>query len=88
MRSFDKYITEEDLAHRRQLADELRADPEKFRRYQEEARRKLAARDKEMAALSHETPVEEPTWRKYAPIGAAVVLAIAGIALLSGGKKK
>jgi predicted amino acid dehydrogenase len=88
MRSFDKYITEDDLAHRRQLADELRADPEKFRRYQEEARRKLEAADKEMAALSQETPeADEPTWRKYAPVGAAVALAIAGISLLGKGKK-
>ena len=49
MRSFDQYITDEELDQRRKLANELRADPDRFRRFQEEARRKLDEGDRELA---------------------------------------
>ncbi|MGL4651446.1 MAG: serine carboxypeptidase, partial [Caldilineaceae bacterium] len=43
LRSFGEYVTPEQVAEKRRLADELRADPEKFARVREEAGRKLAA---------------------------------------------
>jgi predicted amino acid dehydrogenase len=49
MRSFDKYISDEELERKRQLADELRANPARFRRYQAEAHRKLEDRDRKLA---------------------------------------
>ena len=42
MRSFGKYITDEDLAIKRALAEELRNDPETFARVKAEASAKLA----------------------------------------------
>jgi predicted amino acid dehydrogenase len=41
LRSFGGYITEEDVAKKRALAEELRADPEKLARLKEEAGEKL-----------------------------------------------
>ncbi|MFM8320695.1 MAG: serine carboxypeptidase, partial [Chloroflexota bacterium] len=42
LRSFGKYITDEDVAVRRRLADELRADPARFAALLEENTRRLA----------------------------------------------
>jgi predicted amino acid dehydrogenase len=42
LRSFGKYITEQDVAKKRLLADELRADPERFRNLRLEAGQRLA----------------------------------------------
>ncbi len=50
MRSFDKYVTDADLARRKRLADELRADPARFARVQEAARRGLEKGDRRTAA--------------------------------------
>jgi hypothetical protein len=41
LRSFGKYVTDEDLAAKRALADRLRADPEHFAKVRAEAERKL-----------------------------------------------
>ncbi len=43
LRSFEDYITEEDIAVRRALADELRNDPARFARVKEETTAQLAA---------------------------------------------
>jgi predicted amino acid dehydrogenase len=43
LRSFGKYITDEDVQVKRQLADQLRCDPEGFTIVKREASRKLAA---------------------------------------------
>jgi predicted amino acid dehydrogenase len=43
LRSFGKYITDDDVAVKRQLADKLRADPQGFERLREAAAVKLAA---------------------------------------------
>lgn len=45
MRSFDKYVSDEELERKRQLAEILRADPDQFHRYREEAHRKLVEGD-------------------------------------------
>jgi predicted amino acid dehydrogenase len=42
LRSFGVYVTEEELARKRALADQLRADPELFARVQAEAAERLA----------------------------------------------
>jgi hypothetical protein len=41
LRSFEKYITDEDIAAKRALADRYRADPEHFAKVRAEAERKL-----------------------------------------------
>jgi predicted amino acid dehydrogenase len=41
LRSFEEYITDEDIAKKRALAEELRADPERFARVVEDSGRKL-----------------------------------------------
>lgn len=72
MRSFDEYVTDADLQARRRLADELRADPAKFRRYQAEARRKLEEGDRQLAQADakHQDP---PAWRQALPLAAGVM---------------
>lgn len=42
LRSFDKFLTDEDLAQRRALAEQYRQDPELFARVQREAAEKIA----------------------------------------------
>ena len=42
LRSFDEYLADEELATKRSLAEQLRADPAYFARYQREASEKLA----------------------------------------------
>jgi predicted amino acid dehydrogenase len=42
LRSFGKYISDEDLAHKRALAEELKANPEKFASLKKETAEKLA----------------------------------------------
>jgi len=85
MRSFDKYVTDADLAQRRQLADELRADPNLFRRYQADARRQLAAGDANLASVDSKraNPTKLP-WHTYgwATLGLLV------LALLLGSRRK
>ena len=49
MRSFDKFVSDEDFARRRRLTDELRADPERLRKVKEAARREMAERDRRLA---------------------------------------
>ena len=41
LRSFEEYITEEQIMHKRRLAEELRADPELFARRKAEAKERL-----------------------------------------------
>jgi predicted amino acid dehydrogenase len=51
MRSFDKYVSDQELEHKRQLAESLRADPERFRRLSEEAHHQLIEGDARLARL-------------------------------------
>jgi predicted amino acid dehydrogenase len=41
LRSFEKYVTDEELAHKRKLADKYRSDPELFARMSQVAREKI-----------------------------------------------
>ncbi|HXF63876.1 MAG TPA: serine carboxypeptidase [Caldilineaceae bacterium] len=77
MRSFDRYVTDADLAAKRRLADELRADPEKFRQLQTDARRKLQEHDRRLAE-QRQGLLPSSRWRMA--IGGAA--AIAGLFLL------
>lgn len=83
MRSFDQYITEKDLQRRRQLADEFRADPEWFRRFQEEARRKLEEGDQDSAQGDGDSKRRQTSGLgQWAPIGIAAALVAGGLVLL------
>ena len=80
MRSFDEYVTDEALDRKRQLADELRADPEKFRRYQAAARRQLAEGDARQANEDGKRERPTPLWQKALPLAAgALVLGVWGL---------
>ena len=63
MRSFDKYVTDADLARRKRLADELRADPARFARVQEAARRGLEKGDRRTAARQEREERTGQGWR-------------------------
>lgn len=90
MRSFDKFVTDEDLMRRRRLADELRADPEKFQRVKAEARRKLEASEQELVALGAQASKREqprkqglPNWAR---VGVAAAVVLGGV-LVMGNRK-
>ena len=86
MRSFDKYVSADELARKRQLADELRADPEKFRRYQAEARRRLAEGDAQQANEEGKRERPTPLWQKALPLVAGAVAV--GVWLAAGKVEK
>lgn len=70
LRSFEKYITEEDFARKRALAEQLRNDPALFARTREEAAAKLAkipARSKGVSKGGN-----AKTWSWLAGLGTAV----------------
>lgn len=80
MRSFDMYVTDEDLARRRRLADELRADPERFSLLQEAARAGLAERDRRLAEVQARDDIVGKGW----PIAIAVGAGLALVSLIYG----
>jgi predicted amino acid dehydrogenase len=82
MRSFDKYVTDADLAEKRRLADEFRADPEEFRRFQLDAKQKMAEGDRKLAAKS-EPVTAGAKWRKAAPFAVAAATALASVLILN-----
>lgn len=77
MRSFDKYVTEEDLTRRRRLADVLRADPERLRRIREAARQDMAEGDRRLAEA--EARRERVSAGMRCTVISAVVLSLASI---------
>ncbi len=78
MRSFDEYVTDEELERRRVLADELRRDPVKFREYQAEAQRKLKALDEQRISQAKDAP---PPGENGTPWRAAALIGAGGLAL-------
>jgi predicted amino acid dehydrogenase len=76
MRSFDHYVTDDDLVQRRRLADELRANPERFRRYQQESRRKLEEGDRRLIEQP-KAPAPYSVARKVFVLIGPIVLALA-----------
>ncbi|MCS6844164.1 MAG: serine carboxypeptidase [Caldilineales bacterium] len=80
LRFGERYITDEDIAQKRALADQYRRDPELFERVKREAAEKLA----QMPAMSkgvtnRKSPV--PTW-------AVAAAAVGAVGLLIGGRRK
>lgn len=73
MRSFEEYVTEEQLLHKRKLAEELRADPELFARRQAEAREHL----KSIPAMSKGVRLRKGKGKNSAAWGWAGVGAVA-----------
>jgi predicted amino acid dehydrogenase len=74
MRSFDQYVTAEELDRRRLLVAGLRADPERLRQVQEEAQRKLKEGDLQHSRGRKAAVAPIPTWQKA---GAVVAVAAA-----------
>jgi predicted amino acid dehydrogenase len=70
LRSFGEYITDEDVAQRRVLADRLRSDPELFAQISRQAMDQLAA----IPPMSKGVPAGSRNWQKW-----ALLLAVAGI---------
>jgi len=79
LRSFGRYLTDEDLAQKRASAERLRADPELFARVQEEAAARLARIPPRSKGLS-----QDPRARRHGGYGgmALALGAAAGLALL------
>jgi predicted amino acid dehydrogenase len=73
MRSFDKYVTDEQLEERRLLAAELRADPQRLRSYLEQAHLKLKKGDAQHGRTRKAAVAAMPRWQQ-------VGLAVAGVA--------
>ncbi len=70
LRSFGKYITDEDVAERSRIAARLRADPELFARVRQETREKLAA----IPPMAKGVPAGQAQWRQWLWLGAGVGL--------------
>jgi hypothetical protein len=81
LRSFEKYITDEDIAVKRTLADQYRADPEKFARVRDEASRKI----QEIPVMAKGVTASNGIDKKWLAIGA---LATAGLALIVAGRRR
>lgn len=73
MRSFDNYVTDADLERRSRLAAEYRANPEKFRQVQMEARRKLEEGDRRRAE-QQDSPQDSSKWRGALIAGSVLAL--------------
>lgn len=73
LRSFDKYLTEEDLAHKRALAEEFRRDPELFAEVQAETAVKLA----KIPVMAKGVPAHQQTQNKRWAIMAGVLALLA-----------
>lgn len=75
LRSFGKYITEEDVAVKRALAEELRASPQEFANVKRQASAQLA----KIPASSKGVRVSNNGWKKWLAIvaGAGIIGAVA-----------
>jgi predicted amino acid dehydrogenase len=80
LRSFGKYITDEDVRVKRRLADQLRSDPEGFARLKAETAQKLAA----IPPMAKGVPSGRVSWQAWLGAG----LALGGLGLLFYRKTK
>ena len=78
LRSFGKYITEEDVAQKRLLAEELRADAEKFAQVKRESAEALS----KIPVMSKGVGRSEGQFKKWAFIGGSISLAMLGMVVL------
>ncbi len=78
LRSFGKYITEDDVAQRRALAEELRANAKKFAQVKQEAADALA----KIPAMSKGVGKPDGQFRQWALLGGTISAALLGMYLL------
>lgn len=78
LRSHDEYVTDEMVAEKRKLADQLRADREMFARVQSESAAKLATIPVSSKGVKAK---RGGVWRPVAALGAAAAAAGAGVLL-------
>ena len=76
LRSHDEYVTDEMVAEKRKLADELRADQALFARVQSESAAKLATIPVSSKGVKAR---KSGAWRPVAALGAATAAAGAGL---------
>ena len=84
LRSFEKYITDEDIAAKRALADRYRADPEYFAKVRAEAERKL----QEIPVYAKGVSASKGIDKRWITVAAAVAGVLLVIASLGRTKKK
>ncbi|MBK8045731.1 MAG: serine carboxypeptidase [Anaerolineales bacterium] len=85
LRSFEQYITDEDLAQKRALADQYRADPELFARARAEAQRKL----QDIPVMAKGVKASGSFDKRWITVGAIGAGAVAGLLALGRvGKSK
>lgn len=75
LRAFGRYVTDEELARKRELADALRADPVLFAQVQEQAAAKLAKIPPSAKGVKAKSPAGDR--KKWIAIGAATVAVVA-----------
>jgi predicted amino acid dehydrogenase len=78
LRSFGKYITEEDVAQKRLLAEELRANPEKFAQVKRDSAEALA----KIPAMSKGVGQSEGQFKKWVLLGGSISAALLGMYVL------
>jgi hypothetical protein len=83
LRSFGKYITEEDVAQKRLLAEELRANAEKFAQVKREAAEALA----KIPAMSKGVGRSEGPGKKWMLLGGTISAAMLGMYVLGRRKR-
>jgi predicted amino acid dehydrogenase len=83
LRSFGKYITEEDVAQKRLLAEELRANAEKFAQVKRESAEALA----KIPVMSKGVGRSEGPGKKIVLIGGSISLAMLGMYVLGRRRK-
>src|SRR5207344_140309 len=72
LRSYGRYVTDEEFARKRALAEQLRGDPELFARVQSETAARLA----DIAPMAKGVPAaSRAAWKQLAWLGLAVGLA-------------
>jgi len=74
LRSFDEYVTDEDIARKRAIADELRRDPARLQRLIEDARHSREALSVADAVKSPRFPANLPSQTLGAAAGAVAAL--------------
>jgi predicted amino acid dehydrogenase len=73
LRSFDRYVTDEELAEKRRLAEQLRADPELFEEVKREAGRKLCTLPVVAKGVRAPSTPRKLEWAAAGVAGAAVL---------------
>ena len=81
LRSFGRYVTDEDVAEKRRLADDLRRAPERFTMVQQHAAEQLARLPAMSKGVSHEPSTQTLAW-------IAAGAAVGGLALVLASRRR